>query len=117
MDSCQPGGNQVRTGSFFLIVVRFTFPSKLGKCWPFLKGLHAVFEDGAADSLGGAARPQSAVSPAPAAPAATAKTGKKYEVVGGADKVHLVGWVSGGVDVLAVLSLHQCFFFLRVSPH
>lgn len=64
-------------------------------------GLHAVFEDGAADSLGGAARPQSAVSavavaPAPAA-AATAKTGKKYEVVGGADKVHRLG---GSVVVL-----------------
>ena len=62
-----------------------------------LKGLHAVFEDGAADSLGGAARPQvSAVSPAPAA-AATAKTGKKYEVVGGADKAHRLG---GSVVVL-----------------
>lgn len=92
-------------------MVRFTFPSKLGKCWPFflvffsqclvphLKGLHAVFEDGAADSLGGVARPQSAVSavsPAPAA-AATAKTGKKYEVVGGADKAHRLG---GSVVVL-----------------
>jgi len=63
---------------------------------PHLKGLHAVFEDGAADSLGGVARPQSAVSPAPAA-AATAKTGKKYEVVGGADKAHRLG---GSVVVL-----------------
>ena len=95
--SWQPG----KLEGFFLVVVRFTTPST-GKVLavfflvPHLKGLHAVFEDGAADSLGGVARPQSAVYPAPAA-AATAKTGKKYEVVGGADKAHRLG---GSVVVL-----------------
>ena len=59
------------------------------------EGLHAVFEDGSADSLSAVATTHSAGAAAapvsaPAAPA-TPKTGKKYEVVGGADKAHKLG--------------------------
>ena len=43
-DSWQPAGQPGKNWTFlFFVVVRFTFPSKLGKCWPFLLCHLSVF--------------------------------------------------------------------------